>query len=225
MTQMIEKCYIIDAKTGLPIIQRQFRSSSKHNVLFFNTIARIIDEIHKQTLDLSQDPKNVKYLTPKKSLGNFTRIEVLNEMNIIFHLDFNTNILIAIIADLEDNQTKLIHILETLSRRFCTRYNHLLPKFRHTGKNQPFQSFNIEIDMFTLSGKIAETFPKLLIKPASLERLVKMETITRTEQKIAQLCLGKQSSVQISKELNLDYSFVNQSIEHLSRIDILKGDD
>jgi hypothetical protein len=48
-----------------------------------------------------------------------------------------------------------------------------------------------------------------------------METITEEEKKVALLCRGAKSPLQISKDLHLNYDEVQSVIERLEKMDIL----
>ena len=85
-----------------------------------------------------------------------------------------------------------------------------------------FNSFLVDIEIFTMKGTIAEQFPRLIVTDATLQRLLQMSMINSTELSIAKQCQGTTSAMHISTQMNVPYENITEALKKLSTLDILK---
>ena len=209
---MIHQLYIIDGETGLSIIEYLDYPKSKEFNDFFQVINDVMDDIRSNI----QDNDN-------GALSNFSRILMIDKFSIIIHYYHPAKILLCCLSDVDDIKEKILSVLETLGKRFWQKHSTDINKFLQTNKKAIFNSFIIEIEMLTRSGKIAENLPKLIVNESTLNRLCKMEIISENELSIAKICRGTLSPLQISEKTNISHENVTEILKKLKKIDIIKS--
>ncbi len=95
-------------------------------------------------------------------------------MNIIIHYCSKCNTIVCSISDADDNNDKILKALTTLANRFFQKHWGDLVQFRIGNQHEIFNSFQIDIENFTMQGKIGHSLPKLIVNELTLERLRKI---------------------------------------------------
>jgi hypothetical protein len=209
---VIHQLYIIDGETGLSIIEYLDYPQSKEFNDFFQVINDIMDDIRSNI----QDNDN-------GTLSNFSRIIMIDNFSIIIHYYHPAKILLCCLSDVDDIKEKILSVLETLGRRFWQKHSSDISKFLQTNKKEIFNSFILEIEMLTRSGRIAENLPKLIVSDSTLDKLLKMDVISDQELSIAKICRGTLSPLQISEKTNIPHENVTEILKKLKKIDIIKS--
>ncbi|MHA1821828.1 MAG: hypothetical protein ACTSU2_11135 [Promethearchaeota archaeon] len=214
---MIYLILIIDGDSGILLIERQYKplEKKKNNLNaeilagFFKAVNKMIDEIQFA-------------MKKGRDVSNMTRLlEGENSLIIIYYQPI-ARVLVCAISDPDDNHDEIIGILKTLGKRFWAKHRRDLDLFRKEGNRERFSSFGIEIDTYSLEGKVAEKFPKLLIALQALERVKMMGVIDDLEYKVAKICNGKNSVLKISKELGKSEDDIKKILNKLAEFDIIK---
>ncbi|MHA1719299.1 MAG: hypothetical protein ACTSWX_11540 [Promethearchaeota archaeon] len=205
---MLHAIYIIEAETGLSIIEYRNYPKSQEFADFFQVINDIMDDIRSN-------------IQENRTLSNFSRILMIDKFSIIIHYNSTAKILLCSLSDVDDIKEKILSVLETLGRRFWQKHGTDIDKFLQTNKKEIFNSFLIDIEMLTRNGRIAENFPKLIVSDSTLERLFKMEIISETDLSIAKICRGTLSPLQISEKSNIPHEKVSEILKKLKKIDII----
>jgi len=207
---VIHQLYIIDGETGLSIIEYRDYPNSKEYDDSFQVINDIMDDIRSN-------------IQENRTLSDFSQILMFNEFSIIIHYNSTAKILLCSLSDVDDIKEKILSVLETLGRRFWQKHSTDINKFLQTNRREIFNSFNIEIEILTRNGKIAENLPKLIVNDSTLTRLCKMELISEEELSIAKICRGTLSPLQISEKTNISHENVTEILKKLKKIDIIKS--
>ena len=169
---VIFSIYFIDCESdsGIPFLEynsphpSSFKVDSEILSKFFNHVDFTLETI-KKTLSYGQN------------LSDTTRILLIKNMNIIIHYCSKCHTLVCSIADADDNNDKILRALITLANRFSQKHRADLDEFRISNQHEIFSSFQIDIENFTMQGKIGESFPTLIVNGLTLERLRKMAVI------------------------------------------------
>ncbi|MHA1340080.1 MAG: hypothetical protein ACTSRZ_12345 [Promethearchaeota archaeon] len=214
---MIYSVIIVDADSGILILEKQMKILDKRDKIspdvlagFFRALNNMIDDIQH-------------FMKKGRDVSNMTRTVASEGSTIILHYQPQARILICSISDPDDDEERIKEILKNLGKRFWLKHRGDLNIFRKENIREIFNSFSIDIENFTLNGRVAERFPKLLVGKMALDRIRTMGIIDNTEYKIANLCDGKTSALKIAKELELSKENVFRALHRLEDVDIIKN--
>lgn len=207
--QMIHSILVIDGDSGISLLEHQMKSDTEQLSGFFQAINHIIDDLRENLQD-------------ERTITNRSRIILLESNNIFIHYHSEGQFLVCVFADADDNNEKILKVIETLSRRFWQKHQMDIEQFRFTNQKDIFKAFLIDIKNFTFNGTIAEKFPKLIVSENTLNRLVRMEMISTIEETIANMCQGSTSPLQISRDMQIGHESVTEMLKKLTTLDILK---
>lgn len=213
---MIYSVYMIDADTGILLLEHSFKKKASYEdnesqilASFFQSLNSTIDDIHKS-------------LRKGRDLSHMNRILNTEGATLILHYMYEGRILFATISDADDNVEKILDALKDLGKRFWKKHYVDVENFRATTQKEIFKSFLFEIQMLLLNGKIAEEFPKLSVSEATLQRIQSMGMINKIELAMAKLCDGTNSPLQLSRKLNLHSQEIIVMLRHLADLDVLE---
>lgn len=214
---MIYQIIIVDSDSGILILEKQLKSLDKTKALsneilagFFKALNSVIDEIQKS-------------MKKGRDVENMSRVVSSENSLIILHFHPLSRVLMCSISDPDDEQEKLVEVLRVLAKRFWSKHQSDIEIFRKENTRDVFSSFSVDIETYTLEGKVAEKFPLLLIAESALDRIIKMGVVNDLEFSIAKLCNGKTSTLKISKELGgVSVERVKRGLNKLEDLDIIK---
>ncbi len=213
---MIYSIIIVDGDSGILLLDKQMKSVEKKNKIspevlaaFFKTINAMIDDIQVS-------------MKKGRDISNMTRTVASEGSTIVLHYQPQARALICAIAEPDDDSDKIIETLKILGKRFWLKHRADIEIFRKESIRDIFNSFTVDIDTYTLEGKVAERFPKLLLSSMALKRVQSMGIIDDLGFNVAKRCDGKTSVLKISKELNTSMDEIKRIINKLEDVDVVK---
>jgi hypothetical protein len=214
---MIYQIIIVDSDSGILILEKQLKALDKPKTLnneilagFFKALNSVIDEIQKS-------------MKKGRDVENMSRIVSSENSLIILHFHPQSRVLMCSISDPDDEQEKLIEVLRVLAKRFWSKHQSDIEIFRKKNTRDVFTAFSVDIETYTLGGKVAEKFPSLLIAESALDRIIKMGVVTDFEYEISKLCDGSRSAMKIAIKLGgVSVESVKRSLNKLEDLDIIK---
>ncbi|MHA1727192.1 MAG: hypothetical protein ACTSWY_00490 [Promethearchaeota archaeon] len=213
---MIYSIIIIDAESGILLLENKIKVLDKTDRInseilggFFKALNDMIDEIQKS-------------MKKGRDVSNMTRVIDSEASTIILHYQPFARVLFCSISDPDDDREKIIEILKILGKRFWKKHRVDIGKFRQENIRDIFNSFKVDIEIYSLEGKAAEKFPKCLIAEMALERVFTMGMVEKMSYEIAKLCDGKTSILKISKKLDASIDNIKRGLNKLEDIDIVK---
>jgi len=215
--KLIYSIIIVDGDSGILILEKQMKILDKKDSLAPDTLAGFFRALNNMIDDIQH------YMKKGRDVSNMTRTVASEGSTIILHYQPQARILICSISDPDDDEDQIKEVLKTLGKRFWLKHRGDLNIFRKENIKDIFNSFTVDIENFTLGGKIAEKFPKLLVGKMALDRIKTMGIIDDIEYKIANLCDGKNSAFKIARELNITKENVFRALHKLEDVDIIKN--
>lgn len=204
---------MIESSSGISLLESTFRELKKiqDDILtgFFNAINKTIDIIQES-------------MAKGRRVNEMDRVVESEDSTIFIHFHPLSRILFCSISDADDDTEKIEDVIHKIAARFWKKHESDLKVFRNTAEKGRFQTFTAEIENLTVSGKIAESFPELLIAKNVLEKILTMGMINELDFQIALLCMEKNSPLKISRILRKKRSVINDSLKKLEQLDIIK---
>lgn len=215
---MIYSVIVVDGDSGIlllekPMVDMETTKKVSPDVLagFFKALNSMIDDIQHS-------------MKKGRDVSNMTRVVSSEGSTIVLYYQPQARILICSISDPDDNREKIMEVLQILGKRFWLKHRSDLDVFRRENIRDIFNSFSVEIDTYTLEGKVAEKFPKLLVGKNTLNRIKTMGVISDQDYEVARLCDGKTSSFKISRILELSEDAIKRNLNKLEDVDVVKQD-
>ncbi|MFX1273444.1 MAG: hypothetical protein ACFFBP_16560 [Promethearchaeota archaeon] len=211
---MIYKVYLIDANNGISILESTFKEFEDPKINsdlfpgFFNIINKIIDKIQQAMLK-------------KEKINELLRVIEAEQSTILIFFHPDSKVLFCSISDTDDDINKLKEVMRKIASRFWKKHQSDLRLFRSTSNKSKFQSIIVDIENLTIGGKIAETFPKILVVPSVLDKIYSMGLINDLDHKIALNCNGSNSPKKISQLIEVSKEDVYSILKKLKELDII----
>jgi hypothetical protein len=212
---LIYKIYLIDGDNGISILETTFKEFQKkkfgNNVIpgFFKEINQIIDIIQEAMAKGKRSDEMIRLLESEDS-------------TIVIYYHPASRILFCSISDADDNTDKLTEVIHKVANRFWKKHQSDIKTFRTTTEKSRFHTIETDIENLTHGGKIAETFPNLLIVKSVLEKILSMGMINEFDFKIALKCTGDNSPLKIARFFNKTRTEINEVLKKLEELDIIK---
>ena len=213
---MIYSVILVDGDSGILLLENQLKELEKKQNLssdvlagFFKALNNMIDEI-QVSMKKGRDVSNM--IRSVESEGSL----------IIIYYHPQSRVMICSISDPDDDRVKIIELIKILGKRFWLKHQADIDIFRKENIRDIFNSFSVDIDTYSLEGKVAESFPKLMVALKSMNRIKMMGVVSELEYKVAKLCDGKTSSLKISKDLQISLDSVKRCLNKLEDVDIIK---
>jgi len=213
---MIYSIILVDGDSGILLLEKQMKDLDKKSLSsdvlagFFKALNGMIDEIQI-------------FIKKGRDVSNMTREVNSENSRIILHYMPEARVLICSISDPDDDAEKIIETLRILAKRFWLKHRSDIEKFRKDSLRDIFNSFSVDIDTYTLEGRVAESFPKVIISDMALERVKMMGIVDATEYKVIKMCNGKTSALKISKDLEISLDKVKLILNKLGELDLVKN--
>jgi hypothetical protein len=213
MVQIIYKIFLIDADNGISLLESTFKELKKiqDDILtgFFNAINTTIDVIQES-------------MAKGRRVNEMNRLLQSEDSTILIHYHPLSRVLFCSISDADDNSDKIEEVIHKIANRFWKKHQSDLITFRRTTDKSRFQTLITDIENFTIGGKVAEVFPKLLIVKKVLEKVLSMGMINEFDFQVALYCTGKNSPLKISRMLNCKHNEINEILKKLDQLEIIK---
>ncbi len=212
---MIYSVYLIDADSGILLLERSFKSLEKQK----SPGAILITQFFKEINTLINDIQSA--MRKGRDVRNMNRILSSEQSSLFLHFQPEGHILVCAVSDPEDETEEIVAALKKIGNRFWQKFRHSIEAFRKGGEKKDFNAFIVDIDNTTLNGKVALHFPQLHVNKKSLLRLIEMGAISQIEFDVAMLCTGENTKYHIMKQTDLSMFRVTQILHKLERLDIL----
>jgi hypothetical protein len=223
LVTMIYSVFLIDGDSGILLLDHTLKrldgfhsdnpeeQKSESQILanFFQAMNGMIDDIHKA-------------MRKGRDLSQMTRILQSEGATVVLYYHYEGRVLLCSISDADDDTDKIVAVLHTLGKRFWQKHRVDVEKFRFDNQKDIINAFAIDIDNFTVSGKLAEQYPRLIVSENALQKVRDMGLITEQDQMVAKMCKDGGSSLQISKKLNLPRQRVTEIYKKLAKLDLIK---
>ena len=212
---MIYKIYIIDSDNGIALLETGFREFTdkkfSEDVVsgFFQEINTIIDVI-QEAMNKGQKSDDI------------TRVLESEKSTLIIYYHPSSRLLFCSISDADDDTDKLTAVMYKIANRFWKKHKSDIKIFRTTTEKSTFQTIITDIENLTHEGKIAETYPKLLVVENVLEKIHSMGMITEFEFDVALSCTGSNSPLSISRKFGKTRMQINEILNKLKQLDIIR---
>lgn len=125
---------------------------------------------------------------------------------------------VAVIADYRDDEKEIKKALKRILKNFEEKYGNIIGKW--AGNISELYPFKEVIDNILMEGRVGEIVPlaeKRSLNLAEQFGLLKHETL-----KIAKLCDGTKTVVEIAETLGVPESFIRSQVEELIKMKIVK---
>ncbi len=212
---MIYKVYIIDADSGISLLEAVFKEFPKKTIAddiiagFFNAINRTIDNIQEA-------------MAKGRRINEMTRVLESEESLFVIYFHPISRILFCSISDADDDTDKIKEVCHKIGARFWKKHQADLKEFRTTSEKSRFKSYLIEIQNLTLGGRVAEVFPNVQVIRSVLEKILSMGMINDFDFKVAINCTGKNSPLKISRLLDKTRTEILDVLKKLEQLEIIK---
>ena len=201
---MIHAVVLVKADTGEYLLDRKYGKIDVDGALLSGVIAALksfIGEIIEGEI-----------IKAKKELEEIK----LKGYRIVFERSPHTYI--AIIADYRDDEKEIKKALRKVLKKFEEKYGNVMDKWtREVSELEPFHEVLDEILMNGKVGEIAPLAEKSSLNLAKQFSLLKPETL-----KVAKLCNGTKTIIEIAEQLGIPESLVRNRIEELIKMKIVK---
>jgi len=201
---MIHAVVLVKADTGEYLLDRKYGKIDVDGALLSGVIAALksfIGEIIEGEI-----------IKAKKELEEIK----LKGYRIVFERSPHTYI--AIIADYRDDEKEIKKALRKVLKKFEEKYGNVMDKWtREVSELEPFHEVLDEILMNGKVGEIAPLAEKSSLNLARQFSLLKPETL-----KVAKLCNGTKTIIEIAEQLGIPESLVRNRIEELIKMKIVK---
>lgn len=201
---MIHVVVLVKADTGEYLLDRKYGKIDVNGALLSGVIAALksfIGEIIEGEI-----------IKAKKELEEIK----LRGYRIVFERSPHTYI--AIIADYRDDEKGIKKALRKILEKFEEKYGNIMDKWtREVSELEPFHEVLDEILMNGKVGEIAPLAEKSSLNLAEQFGLLKPETL-----KVAKLCNGAKTIIEIAEHLGIPESLVRNRIEELIKMKIVK---
>lgn len=176
---------------------------------FFNAINTTIDVIQES-------------MAKGRRVNEMNRLLQSEDSTILIHYHPLSRVLFCSISDADDNSDKIEEVIHKIANRFWKKHQSDLQNFRRTTDKSRFQTLIADIENFTIGGKVAEVFPKLLIVKNVLEKVLSMGMINEFDFQVALHCTGENSPLKISRILDCKHNEINDILKKLEQLEIIK---
>nr|MDO8045566.1 hypothetical protein [Candidatus Baldrarchaeota archaeon] len=201
---MIHAVVLVKADTGEYLLDRKYGKIDVDGALLSGVIAALksfIGEIIEGEI-----------IKAKKELEEIK----LKGYRIVFERSPHTYI--AIIADYRDDEKEIKKALNKVLEKFEEKYGNMMDRWtREVSELGPFYEVLDEILMNGKVGEIAPLAEKSSLNLAEQFGLLKPETL-----KVAKLCNGTKTIIEIAEQLGIPESIVRKQIEELIKMKIVK---
>ncbi|MHA2393285.1 MAG: hypothetical protein ACXAEX_15195 [Promethearchaeota archaeon] len=205
--------YLIDADAGISLLESTFKELKKvqDDILtgFFNAINKTIDIIQES-------------MAKGRRVNEMNRVVESEDSTIFIYYHPLSRILFCSISDADDDTEKIKEVIHKIAARLWKKHQSDLKIFRTTAEKGRFQAFTADIENLTIGGKIAETFPELLVAKNVLEKVLTMGMINDLDFQIALLCKEQNSPLKISRILHKKRNVIYDSLKKLEQLDIIR---
>jgi len=209
---MIYKINLID-ENGISLLEKNFKdlNNVKEDIItnFFNGINQILNDIQKAK-------------TEGRNLNEKIKVLESNEYSIVIFYHWQSKLLFCSISDIDDDIERIKRTVIKIGWRFFKKHQSDIETFRTTTEKNRFQTFYVDIENFTLGGRIAEVYPKLLIIRSIIEKIFSTGLITEFDLQVALSCDGKKSPLKIARFYNKSSTEINSVLNKLEQLDIIK---
>ncbi len=205
---------MIDADNGISLLESTFKDFKKlsfeDKILpkFFNYVNQIIDSIHES-------------MAKGRNINEIIRILESESSIIVIYYHPLSRVLFCTISDADDDTEKIKEIITKLGKRFWKKHRPDLRLFRSTTNKSSFLAFQADLENLTMGGRVAESFPRLLVIQNVLEKVFSMGIINDVEYKIALECTGSNSPLKISKIFNKNRYEIAEVLKKLEQLDLI----
>lgn len=213
---LIYSIIIVDGDSGVLLLEKPMKALDKDHKISPELLAGFFKALNSMIDDIQISMKK------GRDVSNMTRAVTSEGSSIILHYQPQARVLLCSISDPDDDENKIREILRDLGKRFWQKHRGDLELFRKEGVKNIFNSFSVDLDTYSLEGKVAESFPKTMITKMALERVKTMGVIDENQYRIALLCDGKNSALKIARELDISRDMVNIYLKKLEDVDIIK---
>jgi len=201
---MIHAVVLVKADTGEHLLDRKYGKIDVDGALLSGMISALksfIGEIIEgEIIKAEEELEEIK----------------LKGYRIVFERSSTTYI--AVIADYRDDEEEIKNALKKVLKKFEEKYKNIIDNWAGTvSELHPFQK---TVDEILMNGKIGELVP--LAKKDSLNLAEQFGFLKPEILRIAKLCDGNKTIVEIAETLNVPESFVRSKIEELIKMKIVK---
>jgi len=201
---MIHAVVLVKADTGEHLLDRKYGKIDVDGALLSGVIAALksfIGEIIEGEI-----------IKAKKELEEIK----LKGYRIVFERSPHTYI--AIIADYRDDEKEIKKSLKKVLEEFEEKYGNMMDKWtREVSELEPFYEV---LDEILMNGKVGEIVP--LAEKSSLNLAEQFGFLKPETLKVAKLCNGTRTIVEIAETLGIPESIIRKQIEELIKMKIVK---
>ncbi|MFO7795727.1 MAG: hypothetical protein ACQERB_03135 [Promethearchaeati archaeon] len=212
---MIYKIFLIDGDSGIAILDTTLKKFSKDEIEkevlpnFFNEVNKIIDNIHGA-------------MEKGRNLDEVIRIIEAESSTMVILYHFPSRILICSISDADDNIESIKKAMQKIGNKFWKKHKSEIENFRNDNDKTKFKTFDADIEIITIGGKIAEEYPQLIIIKNVLENIRSMGIINDLEYLVALKCDGRNSPLEISRKFEKTKMEIYEVLKKLEELEIIK---
>lgn len=201
---MIHAVVLVKADTGEHLLDRKYGKIDIDGALLSGMVAAL-----KTFIGEVIEGEIVK---AKKELEEIK----LKGYRIVFERSPHTYI--AIIADYRDDEKEIKNALRKVLEKFEEKYGNIMDKW--TREVSELESFHGVLDEILMKGKVGEIVP--LAEKSSLNLAVQFGLLKPETLKVAKLCNGTKTIIEIAETLEIPESLVRKQIEELIKMKIVR---